>query len=194
MIRTLVRPLALALVLVSSMAIGRAAMAADSYDFDDKHQSFVFKIRHGGVSDTYGRFNTAKAEIAIDKKDASKSSFSITIAADSIDTGQADRDKHLRSPDFFDVKQFPSLTFKSTAVKANEGGFEVSGDLTIHGVTKPITLKLKLAEGEFPPGTPRIGLTTDVTIKRSDFGVGKPGPALGDDVAIMISFEAIKKK
>lgn len=194
MIRTMVRPLAVALILVGALGLGRVAVAADHYDFDEKHQSFVFKVRHAGVSDTYGRFNSVKGDIAIDKTDPSKSSFSISIAADSIDTGQTDRDKHLRSPDFFDAKQFPALTFKSTSVKAIEGGYEVAGNMTIRNITKPLTLKLKYAEGEFPPGTPRIGLTTETTLKRSDYGVGKPNPAVGDDVAIVISFEATKKK
>ena len=112
-----------------------------------------------------------------------------------MDTNNAGRDNHLRSPDFFNAKQYSSVNFKSTAVKPVEGGYEVTGDLTLHGKTKPVTFTLKGGgKAEFPKGTSRTGFSTDFVIKRTDFGVGKPMPALGDDVHVSIDFEGVTKK
>ena len=131
----------------------------------------------------------------IDSSDPAKSSFALSIKTESVDTNNAGRDKHLRSPDFFNVKQFPAITFTSTAVKAIEGGYEVTGDLTLHGETKPVTFSLKGGKtAQFPPGVQRTGFSTSqIVVKRNDFGVGKPMPVLGDDVYVSISFEGTKK-
>src|SRR5262249_11317015 len=99
-------------------------------------------------------------------------------------------------PDFFNVKQYPVITFKSTEVKAIDGGYQVTGDFTLHGVTKPLTLKLLGGKtAEFPKGVQRTGFATDVTIKRSEFGMDKfrENDAVGDDVVISISIEGTKK-
>jgi polyisoprenoid-binding protein YceI len=120
----------------------------------------------------------------------------MTIKADSVDTNNKQRDTHLRGPDFFNAKQFPSITFKSTSVKAIDGGYEVKGDLTMHGVTKPVAFSLKGGKtAEFPKGTKRTGYASELTVKRSDFEVGKPdfAAALGDEVQISIDFEGTKK-
>ncbi len=142
----------------------------------------------------FGRFNELSGNFTLDAADASKSSFAVTVKAESIDTNNAKRDEHLRSPDFFNSKQFPTLIFKSTAVKAIKDGFQVSGDLTIHGVTKPVTFNLLGGRSaEFPKGMQRTGYTTEFTIKRSDFGMDKMLEAIGDDVHLAISFEGTKK-
>jgi polyisoprenoid-binding protein YceI len=167
--------------------------AADNYTVDAAHTSVSFKISHLGLSWTHGRFNEVSGAFAIDAADPAKSSFTLNIKPESIDTGNRQRDDHLRSPDFLNVKQFPALSFKSTAVKAAEGGYAVTGDFTLHGVTKSITFHLtggKMAE--FPPGTKRTGYSTDLVLKRSDFGVGAAGP-IGDDVHVSISFEGTSK-
>src|SRR5205823_6027689 len=119
------------------------AQAADDYTVDDAHTSVVFKIEHLGLSWIHGRFNDISGTFTIDKDEPGKSSFALTVKAESIDTGNAKRDQHLRSPDFFNVKQFPLLSFKSTAVKAVKGDYEVTGDFTLHGQTQSITLTLK---------------------------------------------------
>ena len=112
-----------------------------------------------------------------------------------MDSNNAQRDGHLRSPDFFNVKQYPAFTFKSTAVTPTQGGYEVTGNLTLHGETKPVTFKLVGGKtAEFPKGVRRTGFSTDLVIKRSNFGVGKPSEMLGDDVYISISFEGTPKK
>lgn len=170
------------------------AVQADTYELDGTHASVSFKIAHAGVSWTHGRFNGIKGAFTVDPSPG-KSSFEVTIAADSVDTNQPQRDEHLRSPDFFNVKQFPAITFKSTSVKPVEKGLEVTGDFTLHGVTKPITLVFEGGKTtEFPAGVARTGYTTQLVLKRTDFGVGKPNPGLGDEVYIDISFEGTRKK
>src|SRR5713226_2028376 len=147
---------------------------AENYVIDDNHSSVSFKIDHLGLSWIHGRFNAVSGNFTIDKNDPSKSAFELTLKAESIDTNNKKRDAHLRSPDFFNVKQFPTITFKSTMVKTAEGGFEVTGDLTMHGETKPITFTLKGGkEAEFPKGVQRTGYSTELALKRSDFGINK---------------------
>jgi polyisoprenoid-binding protein YceI len=161
---------------------------------DAAHAAAVFKISHLGLSWTYGRFNDVRGEFILDAADPSKSSFALTIKADSVDTNQPKRDGHLKSPDFFNVKQFPVITFKSTAVKAVKDGYEVTGDLTLHGVTKSVTLSLRGGSmKEFPPGVHRTGFTSDAMVRRNEYGIsGFPG-AVGDEVYISVSIEGVKK-
>ena len=168
---------------------------ADDYVIDAAHSGVSFQISHLGLSYVQGRFNEFNGGFTIDTSDPAKSAFALTIKTESVDTNNAGRDKHLRSPDFFNVKQFPAITFASTAVKAIEGGYEVTGDLTLHGETKPVTFSLKGGKSaQFPPGVQRTGFSTSqIVVKRNDFGVGKPMPVLGDDVYISISFEGTKK-
>jgi polyisoprenoid-binding protein YceI len=171
------------------------AVTADDYAIDADHSSVSFKISHLGLSYVHGRFNTFSGGFSLDSSDPTKNSFKLDIKPQSIDTNSPKRDNHLRSPDFFNAKQFATAGFKSTSVKPVEGGFEVSGDLTLHGTTKPVTFTLKGGETkEFPKGFSRTGFSTDFVIKRSDWGVGKATPALGDDVFVSISFEGTAKK
>lgn len=172
-----------------------SASAADTYAVDGVHSSVSFMISHAGISMIHGRFNDFSGEFTIDKGDPSKSSFSLSIKVDSVDTNNEKRDEHLRAPDYFDTKQFPTLTFQSTSVKAVKGGYEVLGDLTLHGVTKPVTIMLKGGDKvvEFPKGTPRIGFLSNPAIKRSEFGMTTALDALGDEIQINIGVEATKK-
>ena len=172
----------------------RRAAAADSYQLDPMHSSVAFKIQHVGISWVQGRFDDVSGACTIDKDDPAKSSFEMAIKTASVDTNVAQRDEHLRSPDFFDAKQFPAITFKSTAVKKADDGYAVTGDFTLHGVTKSITLTLVGGkEAEFPKGTQRIGFITELKLKRSDYGMDKMIPAVGDEVRIFISVEVVKK-
>jgi polyisoprenoid-binding protein YceI len=172
-----------------------SAGRADDYVIDAAHSGVTFQISHMGVSYIPGRFNEFSGNFTIDTSDPAKSSFSLTIKTESVDTNNSKRDEHLRAPDFFNAKQFPTITFASTAVKAVQGGYEVTGDLTMHGETRPITFSLKGGKtAEFPPKVIRTGFTSpQIVIKRTDFGVGKPMPILGDDVYIAVSFEGTKK-
>jgi polyisoprenoid-binding protein YceI len=181
------------LAVVAMVGGSLGARAADSYTLDPAHASATFKVEHLGLSWIHGRFNDVAGEFRVDPENPSASRFSLTIKSESVDTANKKRDEHLASPDFFNAKQFPLITFKSTAVKAVEHGLEVTGDLTLHGETKPVTLLLTGGKtGEFPPGVHRRGYTTHLKIKRSDYGMDKMLQAVGDEVVIEISFEGVK--
>jgi polyisoprenoid-binding protein YceI len=171
------------------------AVKADDFTIDAVHSGVSFQISHLGLSRVHGRFNNFGGSFTIDTSDPSKSAFSLSIKADSVDTNNTGRDGHLKSPDFFNVKQFPTINFKSTSVKPIDGGYEVTGDLTLHGVTNPVTFSLKGGKSaEFPSKVIRTGFSTsEFVVKRSDFGVGKPMPVLGDEVYVTIGFEGTKK-
>ena len=180
---------------VLTLAAIPSIRAADNYGVDPMHTSVSFKIQHAGISYVHGRFNQVSGEFTIDKDDPSKSSYNLTIKTDSVDTNNSKRDAHLRSGDFFNVKQFPTITFKSTSVKPVDGGYEVKGDLTMHGETKPITFTLSGGkETEFPPGFKRAGYWTDLKLNRSDFGMDKMLNAIGDPVEISVGVEVVLKK
>jgi len=169
------------------------APAAD-YTIDATHTAVVFKISHLGLSWTYGRFKEVAGDFSADPADPSKSSFRLTIKADSVDTDNGKRDGHLRSPDFLNTKQFPLLTFQSTGVKPIENGYEVTGDFTMHGVAKAITFKLLGGRvSEFPKGVQRTGFSTELALRRSDYGIDRLAEAIGNEVYVSISFEGTKK-
>ena len=189
------RNLGLAAVL-TALALGTSTHGAESYSVDPVHSSVSFGISHAGISNIHGRVHEFSGTFVIDKDDPSKSSFALDIKVESVDTNNAKRDEHLRAPDYFNAKQFPTLSFKSTKVKATDAGFEVTGDLTLHGVTKSVSMMLQGGHKvvEFPKGTPRVGVTSVVTIKRSEFGMTTELGALGDEVYIVVGLEAAKKK
>ena len=186
--------LRMALAGVLSFGVG-TVVKADDYTIDAVHSGVSFQISHVGLAYIHGRFDDFSGNFTIDTSDPTKSAFSLSIKSESVDTNNSKRDDHLRSPDFFNVKQFPTISFTSTSVKPIDGGYEVTGDLTIHGATKPVTFSLKGgASAEFPKGVSRTGFSTSqIVVKRSDFGVGKPMPVLGDEVYVSISFEGTKK-
>jgi polyisoprenoid-binding protein YceI len=173
--------------------VAMPSLAADEYLVDGMHAGVNFKISHLGLSWVYGRFNDFSGGFTLDS-DPGKCSFNLSIKTDSIDTNNKKRDDHLRSPDFFNAKQFPAITFKSTAVKAVKDGYEVTGDLTMHGVTKSVSFALLGGrKAEFPKGVQRTGFSTELTIKRSEFGMDKFTDGVSDEVPISISFEGTKK-
>jgi polyisoprenoid-binding protein YceI len=171
------------------------AQSADkgNYKIDPVHSQAHFTVTHLGVSRFTGRFDSVKGEIVVDGAgDANKVKAEIDVA--SVNTNSADRDKHLRSPDFFNAAQFPKMTFESSKVSLPEGGDgSMSGNLTLHGVTKPVTFKLKhIGAAKDPWGGYRSGYVASTTIKRSDFGMKFSG-GTGDDVDVVLSVEAIKQ-
>jgi polyisoprenoid-binding protein YceI len=193
MTATAIRRLTLVTIL---LICGITARAADIYTVDPVHSSISFMISHVGISNIHGRFNDFSGKITIDQADPAKSSFALAIPMESIDTNNVKRDEHLRAPDYFNVKQFPTMSFQSTKVKAVDGGYEVTGDLTLHGVTKPVSFKLTGGDKvvEFPKGMKRIGLVSTFSIRRSDFGVNAEPVALGDEIPISVGIEAAKLK
>lgn len=170
-----------------------AAQAADQYTIDPEHTYPNFTISHLGFSTMHGRFNSSKGKLTLDKT-ANTGSVDITIDANSIDTGFAKRDKHLKSPDFLNTKEFPTITFKSTKVTLQGDKASVEGNLTIMKTTKPVTLEVtKISCGVHPFNKKQVcGFDATGHIKRSDFGVNYGLPAIGDDMHLSLNVEAIK--
>ncbi len=184
------------LLAASAMMLSTSMAQAQSGNFgiDSSHTSVIFVVSHLGFSDTYGRFNKTTGNVVWDGKAPETAKFDVTIDASSIDTADAKRDEHLKNADFFNVKQFPTITFKSTKVQASGDKVLVLGDMTMHGVTKPVTLQLtKLKEGATPFNDYRVGFRGTTTVKRSDFGMTNMLGGIGDEVAIMLSFEAVRQ-
>jgi len=180
------------LVVVFGLFCGSAW--ADTYTIDPAHTFPNFTINHLGFSTMHGRFNKTSGKLQMDL-DKGTGSVEIIIAADSIDTGHAKRNKHLRSDDFLRVKEFPSITFKSTKVTFNgKKSAMVEGNLTIVGVTKPVSLKVDSINcGKHPFNKKDVcGFNATTAIKRSDFGVKYGLPAIGDDMNLEFEVEAIK--
>ena len=148
-------------------------MTATTWDFDLSHSSVNFHVRHLMVSKVHGRFAKWGGSLVLDEQDITNSRVDVTIDVRSIDTKEDKRDAHLRSADFFDAETFPQLTFKSTAVKKiSDEELEVTGDLTIRGETKPITLKVE-SNGQIqdPWGGTRAGFSAKASISRKEFGL-----------------------
>lgn len=177
---------------ISAVAFGGSIAFGDSYKIDPVHSSAVFRTTHLGIGAAWGRFNDPSGTFTYSGDDLS---FDVTLDMTKIDTANAKRDEHLRGPDFFNVKQFPTATFKSTgSKKVSDTAFEVSGDLTIRGITRPITLTLhKVGEGTDPWGGVRAGFEGEFTINRLDFGVSYMPDGLGHDVKLFVAFEGIRQ-
>ena len=185
---------------VAQPATARVAPAAalTNYAIDAVHSELTFRVRHllGRVSGTFGEWG---GTIAIDTVTPANSKVDVTIKTASIDTKNTQRDNHLRSPDFFAADSFPTITFKSRSVVKQGNQLRITGDLTMHGVTKPVVLTGEYA-GAFkdPWGKGRTAFTATTTINRQDFGVAynkavETGTMLGDDVTIEISVEAVRQ-
>ena len=180
--------------LVVVLGLAAAGSRADEFNVDPGHVAVNFKVAHAGVSWTFGRFNDVSGAFRLDAN-PTNNAFVLNLKTDSIDTNNKQRDDHLRAPDFFNAKQFPLITFKSTAVKVVDGGYDVTGDFQMHGVTKSISFPLKGGKMvEFPKGVSRTGFTTELSLKRSDFGMDKMVGPIGDEVVVSISFEGTSKK
>ena len=169
-------------------------IAADTYTNDPAHTYPTFEVSHLGFSTMRGRFNKTAAKITLDKA-AKTGSVEATIDAASLDTGWPKRDEHLRSGDFFNVEKFPTVTFKSDSFKFDgDKVVTVPGQLTMLGITKPVTLQIANFKCAPHPMLKRedCGAELSTTIKRSDFGMSFGLPAVGDDIKIAIELEAIK--
>jgi polyisoprenoid-binding protein YceI len=189
--RAAIRWLSLAMILTIG---GTLARGAETYTVDPVHSSISFMISHQGISNIHGRFNDFSGTFTIDSADPTRSTFALSIPIASIDTNNVKRDQHLRAPDYFNAKQFPAMSFQSTNVKVVDGGYEVTGDFTLHGVTKPVTFTLKGGDKvvEFPKKKKRIGFVSSFSIRRSDFGVKADLKSLGDEIPILIGIEAAR--
>ena len=194
------RQIALAL---AAVALAAPALAQTSnWKLDETHTHASFTIRHLVISNVRGEFAKVTGAVVLDEKDVTKSKVEAVIDVASIDTRVADRDNHLRSPDFFDVAKYPTITFRSTKVEAaGSGKLKVTGDLTMHGVTKPVTLDVVGPTGEVkdPWGNARRGIAASATLDRKAWGLTwskavEAGPVVGDEVKLEIEAELVKQK
>lgn len=183
------------LLTTALLAFGMKIQGADTYKVDPVHSSVVFSIKHAGVTDFHGSFNEINGTVVFDAADPAKSSVELTVPVESVDSRHPKRDAHLKSPDFFNAAEFPAITFKSTKVEAaGADTFKVTGDFTLLGVTKSITVDFKKGkEGKGMEGETRGGGETRFTLKRSDYGMTFMPDVLGDEVSLVISVEGVKQ-
>lgn len=196
-LKTLVAGVALAVVATAGV------QAAETYVIDPTHSNVGFKVTHLMVSKVRGHFDTFEGTIQLDPSDVTKSSVEVSIDVASINTGNEDRDKHLRSPDFFDAETYPRITFKSTSVeKSGDSSYIATGNLTIRDTTRTVALPFEMSGPITDPwGNTRIGIEIEpVTIDRQDYGVSwskamdAGGVVVSDDVTMDLAAEAVKKK
>lgn len=189
--------LALTLLFIGFSEKTESQDAAKAYEIDAVHSSVFFRAKHMGVAYFYGRFNDFSGNITLDETDISKSKVEFEVKTESVDTASAKRDQHLKSPDFFNAKQFPMLTFKSTKVSANEGKenmLEVTGDFNLHGVKKSITIDVEITGKKTVPQVGEIiGFHTSFKINRSDYGFNFGMEGVDDEIGITVSVEAGRK-
>ena len=189
------------LTLVLLAALAAPAFAQSSWEIDPAHSNVQFGVRHLMISTVRGKFTKFTATAAGDEKDAAHASVQASVDVASIDTGDEKRDAHLKTPDFFDAEKFPTITFKSTKVEAaGDRRYKLHGDLTMHGVTKPVVLDVEATpEVKGMRGETRAGARATTKINRKDFGISWSksmdggGVVVGDEVEVTIDVEAVKK-
>ena len=184
----------LASLALSALLLPAGVFAADTYRVDPVHSCTIFRVGHAGIGIVYGQFKESGGQFTIDEADLTKSSFEIQVQAASVDSHVEKRDNHLKSPDFLNAKQYPTITFKSTAVKkVDDKHLEVTGDFTLHGVTKSIAIPVELiGKGEFPQGTARAGIESIFEIKQSDYQMKGASLGTSDTIKLMVSAEGIR--
>ncbi|MBO3277806.1 YceI family protein [Pseudomonas schmalbachii] len=184
-----------ALALGTALFSAGQAMAAEyKIDKEGQHAFIEFRIQHLGYSWLYGRFDDFDGAFTFDEKNPSADKVKVTINTNSVNTNHAERDKHLRSPDFLNVGKHPTATFESTSVKTASNDAEITGNLTLNGVTKPVTIKAQLiGQGDDPWGGYRAGFHGSTTLKLKDFNIQKDlGPA-SQEVELVLSVEGVRQ-
>ncbi len=185
-----------ALAIGLSLASLSAPTWAEPVDYavDLSHSTVQFVIGHLGFSMTVGRFNNFEGSYTLDAENPSANSVSLTIDAASVDTNHGKRDDHLRSPDFLDVKQFPQITFQSSGYQGDAESGTLTGDMTLHGVTRPVSFEVeKVGEGDDPWGGYRSGFIARTTLMRSEFGVSYSIPNVPDEMEVSVFVEGIRQ-
>ena len=181
---------------ILALAAPLAFAQASTWVSDPNHSEVDFAITHMSIAKVHGRFGNVNATIQYDPADATKASVNVTIDVSTVDTGVSARDNDLKGPNYFDVADFPKATYTSTGVTKNGSHLTVNGNLTLHGVTKPVTLDVDTIS---PPitahGKVHTGFSATATISRTDFGIAPKAPAtmLGDEVQLIIELDAIKQ-
>ncbi|MGA9565680.1 MAG: YceI family protein [Candidatus Korobacteraceae bacterium] len=187
----------LAFLSTGLLLLAVSAMAeVQTWQIDPNHTAAQFSVRHMGISTVRGAFTKVSGSAQYDPADPSKTAVEATIDAASVDTRVSMRDDDLRSPNYFEVAKYPTITFKSKSVQAaGTGKLKIVGDLTIHGVTKEVALDVDgpSAPVTDPRGNTHVGASASTTIKRTDFGVGSSNPMIGEDITITIDVELVRK-
>jgi polyisoprenoid-binding protein YceI len=182
---------------ILALAAPLALAQTSTWVSDPNHSEVDFSILHLTVSKVHGRFGNVKATINYNEADVTKSTVTATIGVDTVDTGVDARNTHLKSPDFFDIATMPTATFTSTSVVEKGTHLSVTGNLTLHGVTKPVVLDVDRPNGTMtdPKGKVHMGISATTTIDRTVVGIGPkfPAAAVGDDVTLDIELEVIKQ-
>lgn len=182
------------LLLTALFAVSASAIAApQTFTIDPNHTQVAFTYNHFGFSNPTGRLEDIKGTVVVDQADWGRSSVNVTMPLSGLHTGVPKLDEHLKTPDFFDAAKFPDVTFKSTKViKTGADTLDIAGDLTAHGVTKPVTLHArinKIGENKMI-GSQTAGFDADTTLKRSEFGLAKYVPMVSDEVKVHITLSA----
>ena len=182
-------------LILLSITIIAPMVYAETFSVDPIHTSIIFRVKHLGVAYVFGRFNGATGTIHFDPSEPGNTSIFIRVKTDNIDTNDEKRDNHLKSPDFFNTAKYPLISFKSNSAKEiNKQLLEISGNMTILGKTRPITVKVNhTGAGLDPWGKHRIGFETSFTIKRSDYGMDFMIGGVSDAVNLTVSVEGIKQ-
>jgi polyisoprenoid-binding protein YceI len=182
---------------ILALATPLALAQTSTWVSDPNHSEVDFSIIHMSVSKVHGRFGNVKATIVYNQADVTKSTVTATIGVDTVDTGVDQRNNHLKSPDFFDVANLPTATFTSTSVARNGSHLTVTGNLTVHGVTRPVVLAVEGPNGSMtdPKGQVHTGFSATTSLDRTAFGVGPKFPAamVGDEVKLDIELEVVKQ-
>lgn len=187
-------PKRLLILFAAALALALPASAA-TYTIDGSHSSALFKVKHFDVANFYGMFNEVEGTIDYDPATPAEAKINVTIKADSVDSRNTSRDDHIKSPDFLNAKQFPTITFKSTAVKPLGGDrFEVTGTLTLHGVTKELSvIAEKTGSGKNPRnGKDMVGFEARFTVDRTEYDMGFMAGPLSTDIEFTLALEAAK--
>jgi len=194
---------AFAIVLLAAVAAGPAAATESTWEIDPAHSSVQFSVRHMMVSNVRGEFRKVSGTVQGDETDPTKAKVEATIDTTSIDTRNEKRDSHLKSADFLDTEKFPTMTFKSKKIeKTGDHRYRVTGDLTLHGVTRDVTLDVEgpSTAVKDPMGNVRVGATATAKLNRQDFGItwskalDGGGVMVGDEINVTIDVEGTKKK
>jgi polyisoprenoid-binding protein YceI len=193
--RKLRHPFTSAVLALASVLLLPALASAQTSKVDPVHSFVIFRVQHMGAGFVYGFISGPTGDFTIDPNDPAKFSLTGTVNVDNLDTKNDARDKHLKSETFFNAKQFPTIDFKSTAAKkTGDNTYDVTGDLTLHGVTKSITIPVTVTgTGKGMQGETRTGLETTFKIKRSDYDMTQLIPAAGDEVTLRIGLEGIQQ-
>jgi polyisoprenoid-binding protein YceI len=192
--RMLRSSLAAVVPMLGLMLVAPGATRADTYKVDPAHSTGVFRIHHFNAGYIWGLIAGPTGTVEYDPDNPEKFSCDLSVPLANLDTHLQKRDDDLRGPDWFNAKQFPNITFKSTSVKKTDSGLDVTGDLTIHGVTKSVTIPFELTGiGKGMMGETRGGCETTFTINRSDYDMKAMPAGVGDEVRIVVAIEGVKQ-